>query len=1090
MKRVLTNLKASILVFLLIQSTWAYAQTEALWLRYPAISPDGKTIVFGYQGNLYKVDANGGNAVALTVGASHSMMPVWSRDGHSIAFANNRNGNFDVYVIPADGGKAIRVSYNSANDYPYDFTIDNKEVIFGSSREAPAENVRFPSLRLFKNLYRVKKEGGRPILVSAAGIENAHFNQEGTSIVFEDLKGYEDPWRKHHTSAVTRDIWLYNLKDNKYEALTNEEIEHREPVFSNDGQFIYYLNEKDGTLNIYKKGVRLRIADQQLTHFTKNPVRHLSISKDNTLAFTQDGAIYTLKEGAEPKRLNVIVNVDPGQVLEANLPLNGQINGFELSPDGKQIAYVSRGEVFVTSVEGDFTKRITNTAGQERMIKWSPDGKTLIYAAERGRSGWGIYKTSITNKDEPYFFNATLLAEEPLIVGQTDNFSPKFSPDGKSIAYVEERNILKIYTLASKKTTTVLPKGHNHSYADGDWGFEWSPDSKWLLVDDQKGYFGTSHAALIKADGTGEIKYPIISGFGEDNARWQMEGKMITWLSGRYGRKSLAFQGSRELDVFGVFLDQKTYDKYQLSKDEFNLLKEKDEKEKKDKEGKKENGEAEKKKKKNTDKKEDTKAPLELNLENLKSREVRLTINSSSISDYVLTKDGDKLFYLAAFEKGYDLWVTEPRTKETKILAKLSGSPSGIEMSKDEKSLFVVNRGNLVKVDASSGKITPISNKGELSLDAAAERAYIFNHAWLQVKKKFYDPTIHGIDWDAYYQTYVRFLPYINNNFDFQELLSELLGELNASHTGGRFSPQYNNPDITAALGLLYDETYIGKGLKIAEVIQGGPVANADSKIDKGSIIYEIDGNTIDDNVDWAKFLNRKIGQYVSLNGKNAAGNSFNETIKPISIGEESSLMYKRWINSRKAYVDKISNGRIGYVHIEGMNDASFREVYDQVMGENIDKEALIVDTRFNGGGWLHDDLNTFLSGKEYLKFAPQSEVVKGGESMSRWNKPSAVVISESNYSDAFIFPYIYKQNGLGKLIGMPVPGTGTAVWWETQIDPTMVFGIPMVATIGKEKRPTENLQVEPDIKVPLPYEDFLKGKDPQLERAVQELLK
>jgi C-terminal processing protease CtpA/Prc len=187
--------------------------------------------------------------------------------------------------------------------------------------------------------------------------------------------------------------------------------------------------------------------------------------------------------------------------------------------------------------------------------------------------------------------------------------------------------------------------------------------------------------------------------------------------------------------------------------------------------------------------------------------------------------------------------------------------------------------------------------------------------------------------------------------------------------------------------------------------------------------------------------------------------------------------------------VDKLSGGKVGYVHVRGMDDGSFREAFDKVMGRNLDKQALIVDTRFNGGGWLHDDLNTFLSGKQYLQFAPQGNLVKGGEPSTRWNKPSCVVMSESNYSDAFIFPYVYKQNGIGKLIGMPVAGTGTAVWWETQIDPTIVFGIPMIATIGKEKRPTENLQVEPDIKVPLKYEDFLAGKDTQIEAAVKEML-
>jgi C-terminal processing protease CtpA/Prc len=180
----------------------------------------------------------------------------------------------------------------------------------------------------------------------------------------------------------------------------------------------------------------------------------------------------------------------------------------------------------------------------------------------------------------------------------------------------------------------------------------------------------------------------------------------------------------------------------------------------------------------------------------------------------------------------------------------------------------------------------------------------------------------------------------------------------------------------------------------------------------------------------------------------------------------------------------------VGYVHVQGMNDGSFRNTFDAVLGRNFDKEALIVDTRFNGGGWLHDDLYTFLSGKRYLDFAPQGNRLKDGEPMGRWAKPSCVVMSESNYSDAFIFPYVYKQNGVGKLIGMPVPGTGTAVWWEQQIDPTIVFGIPMVATIGKENRPTENLQLEPDIRVPLTYEDFLNGRDPQIETAVKEMLK
>jgi C-terminal processing protease CtpA/Prc len=411
-------------------------------------------------------------------------------------------------------------------------------------------------------------------------------------------------------------------------------------------------------------------------------------------------------------------------------------------------------------------------------------------------------------------------------------------------------------------------------------------------------------------------------------------------------------------------------------------------------------------------------------------------------------------------------------------------------MSKDGKSVFVINNGSLLKVDE-TGKASPIGVSSEMVLDATKERAYIFEHCWRQVRDKFYDPTIHGIDWKMYKETYAKFLPHISNNYDFQELLSEMLGELNGSHTGGRYSPIMQNPDATAALGLLYDETYTGNGLKVTEVIAGGPVAKANSNIKPGAIIEKIDGVILVNTEDWAKYLNRKVGKTTLLSVLDPKTNTrFEETVKPIAFAEESSLMYKRWTSLMYQLVDKLSGGKVGYVHVQGMNDGSYRTTIDEVMGRNKQKEALIVDTRFNGGGWLHNDLNTFLSGKQYLGFAPQGNPVKPTEPMDRWSKPSCVVMGEGNYSDAFIFPYVYKDNGIGKLIGMPVPGTGTAVWWETQIDPTIVFGIPMIATIGKEKRPTENLQLEPDMKVPLPYEDFLNGKDPQIEAAVKEMLK
>lgn len=1058
--------KITFKVFLLFLVTNVYSQTNPLWMRYPSISPDGKKIAFGYKGDIYVVDATGGNAVPLTIHESQDMLPVWSHDSKTIAFASDRYGNFDIFTVAATGGTPTRITFNSANDFPFDFSNDDKKIIFGSGRNVASNNVRFYSPRLFQNTYEVAATGGKPILISSSGMDHAHFNAQGNALVFEDRKGYEDPWRKHHTSSVTRDIWIMDITKKEYKKISNYEGEDREPVFGNNDQFVYYLSEKKGNQNIFRISMEGG-AEKQLTSFKDNPVRHLSISKANVLCFTYDGEIYTLKENENPKKVSIQILNESRQSIEKNVTINGNISEFSLSPNGKEIAFVSRGEVFVTSVEGAQTKRITNTPQQERMVQWSADGKKLIYAAERN-DNWDIYVTSISRKEEPYFYASTILKEEALINSEAEEFLPKFSPDGKEVAYLENRNSLKILNLATKKTRTLLPMGRNFSYADGDIDFSWSPDSKYIITSDNYFGFGAAHAAIILADGTGSIMHPINSGFGENSPNWAIDGKLITWENNKEGRRSLAYQGSREVDIYGAFLDQASYDEFKLSKDEFALFKELNSNNKKDSNAKK----------------------WSPNFNDLESRKVKLTINSASISDYALNNDGSKIYYLASFEKGYDLWVSDTRTKETKILAKLGASRSSIEISKDGKTVFVTNNGSLLKID-DAGKSTPINIAGEMVLNATEERSYIFDHCWRQVKAKFYDPKIHGINWKMYKETYQKFLPHISNNYDFQELLSELLGELNASHTGGRYSPQAINPDATATLGLLYDETYTGNGLKVTEVIEGGPFNRAATSIKPGVIIEKIDGELISANDDWAKLLNRKTGKNILIAGTDPTTKlSFEESVKPISFAEESNLMYKRWTNLMYAMVDKLSNGQVGYVHVQGMNDGSYRSVIDDVMGRNRDKKALIVDTRFNGGGWLHNDLNTLFSGKSYLQFAPQGNLVSATEPMDRWQKPSCVLMSEGNYSDAFIFPYIYKDNGIGKLIGMPVPGTGTAVWWETQIDPTIVFGIPMVATIGKENRPTENLQLEPDIKVPLKYEDFLNGKDAQLEAAVLEMLK
>ncbi|TVP45444.1 MAG: peptidase S41 [Mongoliibacter sp.] len=1062
-----------LLIILLACQVGAIAQSTPLWLRYPAISPDGKEIVFGYKGDLFKVGINGGVASPLTLHEAHNAMPVWSPDGKHIAFASDRYGNFDVYIIPSSGGEARRLTFHSGNDFPWDFTPDGKQVIFSSPRNDLYTSVRFPNKGLFGKLYAVPVEGGRNVLISTAGMQNASFDGSGDRIIFQDRKGYEDEWRKRHTSSVTRDIWVFDKKNQSYTQLSDFEGEDREPVFSKDGNSIFYLSEKNGSQNLYKKNIST--GDEiQLTDFEDHPVRHLSSSNEDLFTFSWNGEIYTLQEGEKPKKLSIEIFGDFRGNEQKIVSVNSGATEMALSPNGKEVAFVFRGEVFVTSVENNQTKRITNSPAQERMLSWGEDGRTLYYSTERGES-WDIYRASITRSEEPYFFAATLIKEEPIMATDKDEFQPLVSPDGKELAYLEERNVLKVFNLADKTSRTIIPAGENFSYADGDQDFTWSPDSKWLVAKNALGLYGASHMVLYDAKGQKEGVNLTNSGFSDGRGRFAMNGKALIWTNDRDGKKPLAMQGARELDVYALFFDQSAFDQFKLSKADYDLLKDKEKKNKEDKKTD-DNGSEE---------------PLNLNLEGLENRKLRLTTGSLNLSSFDLSPDGDKLYMMASFENKYDIWVFDTRTKELKSLAKTNSGPGRVQLDKEGKNLFVLANGKLSKIETGSGKLSNIGINEEMVLDATAERDYIFHHTWRQVKKKFYDPELHGIDWDMYRDNYARFLPHINNNYDFQELLSEILGELNGSHTGGRYSHRSENGDQTASLGLFFDERSEESGLKVMEVITGGPLDKAESKIKAGHVIEKIDGVELDENLDWNKTLNRKAGKNVLLSLFDPKNNSrWEESVKPISQGAENQLLYKRWVETMRAMVDSLSDGRIGYVHVQGMNDNSFRTVYDEVLGKNADKEALIVDTRFNGGGWLHEDLSTFLDGKPYATFRPYGFVTRGGEPRDKWSKPSVVVMSESNYSDAHAFPYAYRAKGIGKLIGMPVPGTSTAVWWETQIDPTIVFGIPMIAFYGiEEDRPLENLQLEPDIKVSTPFEEVLYGKDAQIEAAVQELI-
>lgn len=565
MKRLITSLAIG------LAAAGVHAATP-LWMRDVRISPDGKQIAFCYKGDIYKVAVNGGEAVRLTTQDSYESTPVWSPDGKYLAFASDRNGNFDVYIMPADGGAARRLTTHSASELPTAFTPDGKQVLFTASIQDPATSALYPTGAMTE-LYSVPVKGGKTRQVLGTPAEMVCFNAKGDRFLYQDRKGFEDEWRKHHTSSITRDIWIYDTTTRKHTNLTVRAGEDRNAVFAPDGEQVYFLSERNGgSFNVYSFPLSSPQDVKAVTSFKTHPVRFLSIGTDGTLCYTYDGKIYTQKPGSRPQKVAIDL-VRDDENLPATLNYSRGATSATPSPDGKQVAFIVRGEVFVTSAEYGTTKQITHTVEAERGLSFAPDNRTLAYASERG-GNWGLYLAKIGRKEDANFPNATLIEEEALLPSKTvERTYPQFSPDGKELAFIEGRNRLMVVNLKTKKVRQVTD-GSTWYDTGGGFNYAWSPDGKWFTLE----FIGNHHdpytdIGIVKADGTGSIINLTQSGYFSSSPRWVLDGNAILFESERYGMRNHASWGSLN-DAMLVFLNKDAYDKFRLNKEDYELLKE------------------------------------------------------------------------------------------------------------------------------------------------------------------------------------------------------------------------------------------------------------------------------------------------------------------------------------------------------------------------------------------------------------------------------------------------------------------------------------------------------------------------------------
>jgi len=1059
---------------------------EPMWVRDVKLSPAGDKVAFEYKGDIYSVPTAGGKAMRLTDGISYDCRPVWSPDGKGIAYSSDRNGGTDIYYMGADGSNPVRLTFNSVAETPEAFTADGKSVIFSAVIQDPVSSVLAP-VRCNSELYTVPVTGGHISQLLPTPAANVELVPGSDMIVFEDVKGNEDKWRKRHTSSVTRDIWAWQPSSNTFTNLTNRPGEDRNPAPSADGKTLYFLSERDGgSFNVYSMPVSGKGNVTRLTDFTTHPVRFLSVAANGLLAFTYNGELYTMKPGTKPAKLSIDVT-DPGEQEETTIRFS-RADESVVSPDGKQVAFTNRGEVFVTSVEFPSIKQVTHTPAGESQLSWGKNGRELYYTSYRtGRLS--IYRAAISRKEDPNFSNATLIKEEALFPDDgVERSCPVVSPDGKKLAFVKDRNIMCVMDLATKSVKVLSPEPVNN-YRNGALAMVWSPDSRWIAIESMNPLHEPyTDIAIVNAH-DGRIIPVTESGYFDQGPRWSSDGEALLFASERYGMRNHASWGS-QYDVMMAFLTKDAYDRYRLSEEDFALLKEveKEQKNSSDKKkdvGKKGKKDKKTKKEKDGDASESEEKVINIDFDGLEDRIVRLTPNSSQIADFILSKDGETLYYLSAFEGGYDLWKKDLRKGDVSLEKKLDAGYVNIQTDKDG-NIFLAGS-SVRKFDPKTKSLKSVSMSGSMKMNLAKEREFMLDYVENEARERFLLPEM-PVDWDMYVKNYRRFLPHISHNADFAALLSELLGELNVSHSGGR----YYGPgakDATASLGLLYDLNYNGDGLKVSEIVEGGPFDRATTHMKAGDIITAINGVSVKADEDWTKLFNNILRRKTLVAFTNpATGETSEEVVLPITTAAMNNLLYERWVKGREAAVDSLSGGRLGYVHIRSMDDGSFRDVYSKLLGKYVGKEGIVIDTRWNGGGRLHEDIEVLFSGDKYL-----TQEIHGRKSSEmpsrRWNKPSIMVIGEANYSNAHGTPWVYKHKNLGKLVGMPVPGTMSSVNWIDLQDPSLLFGVPVVAFRTNEGNILENTQLEPDIKVANSPADIVKGVDAQIEIAVRTLL-
>ena len=1055
------------------------AQKAMPYLTEPAISPDRKEIVFVSGGDIWTVPASGGTASLLVAHPATESRPMFSPDGKKLAFVSNRTGNGDIYLLDLETNNLSRLTFDDASDNLDAWSRDGKWLYFYSNSKDIAG---------MNDIFRVASTGGTPQQVSADRYTNEFYTApapDGNGFAFT-ARGIANGqwWRNGRSHIDESEIWL--KRGESYEQITQRGAKQLWTMWSADGSRLFYVSDRSGAQNIWSQPVKGQA--RQLTNFKNGRVLWANISYDGKqIVFERNFKIWTLDtDGGNAREIPVNLRGLPATSLTERINVSTQIREFALSPDGKKIAVVARGEIFAASAkDGGEAVRITNTAAPESFAAWSNDSQKIVYTSERaGRLQLFQYDFGTETETQ--------------LTKTGDDFSPVYSPDGKSIAFIRNARSLMIYDTNSKQERELARVFIDAPPLIGKRTIAWSPDNQWIayltLSPETRSY---TNVSVVSIRGNDAKPLSFLANSNSGSLSWSPDGAFILFDTNQRTEDGYLARIDLQLST-PRFRENQFRDLFRQENPQTRPTPQTSP------------TPAENPAPAVTPSPSPTATPAaspspavkkeekktEIVFENIRRR---LSIVPTGISTFgqAISPDGKTVLLLASSGGQFNIYTRSLDELATDQSAKqITSTPafkSDAQFSPDSKEIYYLENGRVQIANLERGHTRPLAMNLDMNVKFADEKMEIFGQTWRYMRDNFYDDNFHGVDWNAVKTTYEPLISGARTVDEMRRLMAMMVGELNASHLG-----VFGASGITATpigkLGLRFDRNEYESGgrLKITEIIVLSP-ADISGEIKVGDYLLSVDGRQIDGGTNLDELLENKVGKRVEIEVSTDAGGSNKKkvVVKPVSTGAEKNLLYRQWVEANREYVERISNGRLGYVHLPDMSAGSLSQLYVDLDVQNQSKEGVLVDVRNNNGGFVNVYVIDVLARRGYLGMKERglwevpARTALGQRSLER---PTILLTNQHSLSDAEDLTEGYRTLKLGKVVGEPTSGWIIYTWNAGTFDGTTVR-LPRQLITGSDGKNMEMNPRQVDVPVTRPVGESLTGKDSQLDTAVRELL-